>query len=147
MKGKRILGLAVSGLIVGGVLTFSVAASGAPPTVDAKTGVRAEAAGVNNGTKDQAPGIVMRPITPVDPAVVGKYGKAGGCTPGYGRGKACLPPIAPSAVAMGMTAQQHPWSCAEVRTILPKGIRLNSKGTDPLALDRNNDGLACGTGD
>ena len=147
MKGKRLLGLTVAGLTMGGVLTFSVAASGAPPEVDARTGVRAQAAGVNEGTKKQATGIVMRPITPVDPSVVGKYGKAGGCTPGYGRGKACLPPIAPSAVAMGMTADPHPWSCAEVRTLLPKGIRLNSPGTDPLALDRNKDGVACGTGD
>lgn len=147
MTRKPVLALAVAGLLAGGAVASSVAASGAPPEVDLKTGVRAQAAGVNQGTKSQASGVRMRPIAPVDPAVVGKYGKAGGCTPGYGKGKACLPPIAPSAVAMGMTAEEHPWSCAEVRTILPQGIRLNIVGTDPLGLDRNHDGIACGTGD
>ena len=147
MNRKRAMGLTFAGLTTAGVLGVSVAASSAPPEINPRTGVRAEAAGVNNGSKDQATGVAMRPITSVDPSVVGKYGKAGGCTPGYGRGKACLPPTAPSAVAMGMTAEQHPWACAEVRTILPKGIRLNTASVDPFGLDRNKDGVGCGPGD
>ena len=152
MTGRKRVALALAGIATMGVLGASVlSASGAPRAVDPKTGVQSAATGVNDSTKVQAPGIAMRPITPVDPSVVGDYGKFGGCTPGYGRatgaGKGCLPPISPSAVAMGMTEQQHPWTCAEVRVLLPKGISVSVKGVDPIGLDRNKDGIACGTGD
>ena len=152
MTRNKTVGLALAGIATLGVLGVSVlSASGAPRAVDVKTGVQSAAAGVNEGTKAQAPGIAMRPITPVDPSVVGEYGKYGGCTPGYGRAKGgakgCLPPISPSAVAMGMTEQEHPWTCVEVRKLLPKGISVSVKGVDPIGLDRNDDGLACGVGD
>ena len=148
MRGKTAAGVTLVGLTtVGVLLAGALTATGAPKDVDPRTGVRTDAAGVNEGRKAQAPGIVMRPVRPLADNRVGVYGRAGGCTPGYGRGKACLPPIAPSAVAMRMTAAQHPWTCREVKVLLPRGIRVNTPGVDPVGLDRNRDGLACGVGD
>ena len=152
MRTRKRVGLALIAAATVGALGIGVlSASGAPQKVNPRTGVQTEAAGVNAGTKAQAPGIAMRPIKPVDPSVAGDYGRYGGCTPGYGRatgaGKGCLPPISPSAVAMGMTEQEHPWTCAEVRVLLPLGISVSNKGVDPIGLDRNKDGIACGAGD
>jgi hypothetical protein len=39
------------------------------------------------------------------------------------------------------------WDCSEVRTLFPKGITLERGSADPLRLDTNKDGVACGTGD
>lgn len=152
MNKRRVFGLSVAGLATAGVLVATdgsvLAASGAPVNPNPRNGVRSEAAGVNEGTKVQARGVRMRPIDKVADKVAGDYGKYGGCTPGYGKGKACLPPIAPAAVAMHMTAAEHPWSCTDVRRlVLPRGIRLNAKGVDPLGLDKNGDNVACGAGD
>ena len=107
-----------------------------------------EAKGVNEGTKKQAAGIKMKPITRVDAEkVAGRYGESAGCVPGYGRAKQCLPPVSPAAVAMKMTAEEHPWDCDEVRKLFRSGIAVNKKGVDPLRLDYNRDGVACGHGD
>lgn len=108
-----------------------------------------EAAGVNEGDKEQASGVKMKSIPKIDnKKVMGESGEFGGCTEGYGRGKQCLPPVSPAAVAMKMTAEEHPWDCGEVAKLFPKGIAVNKKGAaDPLRLDYNRDGIACGAGD
>lgn len=126
--------IAVVVVIVGG---FYATASGAPNGPIGKNDVRAEAAGVNEGTKKQATAVRMRPADAAPDAVAGDFGKFGGCVPGYGKGKACLPPA----------AQTSAWTCAEVRAVLPKGIAVNKKDDDALKLDKNSDGTACGVGD
>jgi hypothetical protein len=136
LAGAVAAGTAVLALVLGN------SATGAPKPPKPVAAVRADAAGVNEGTKDQAAGVQMRPIKPGDSAIVGKSGQYGGCTPGYGRGRECLPPASADGRPAGA-----PWTCAEVASLLPKGIRLNVRGVDPLGLDTNGDGIACGTGD
>ena len=144
----------------GAHLTRGLASLGpvAPPLVAAGhrvgVGVHTDAAGVNAGTAVQARGITMRPIpralasAAADASgALGVYGPHGGCTPGYGRGLACLPPVSPAAAAMRMSALEMPWTCADVRTLMPAGIALDRLGLDPLHLDRNGDGTACSPGD
>jgi hypothetical protein len=140
VKAGAIAAGAAGLLVVAGIGALS--ATGAPKPPKPISTVRADAAGVNEGTKDQASGVKMRPVKPADSAVVGEFGEFGGCTPGYGQGKQCLPP----ASADGRPAGQ-PWTCVEVVRLLPRGIRLDVRGVDPIGLDRNGDGIACGKGD
>ena len=139
----------LAGLATGGALLVGGASAvGAPPDEPPGKGVRPQAAGVNEGTKRQASGVRMRPIEAGDPQrVLGTGGQYGGCTPGYGRGRACLPPTSRAAVAMGMTADAHPWTCRDVRELLPRGIGLDRQGADPLRLDTDGNGTACSAGD
>lgn len=108
-----------------------------------------DAKGVDEGNKKQATGTKTRkdapPVTAEQLYQKGDF--SAGCTIGYGHGKACLPVTPPSAGAMGMTVKQMPWTCTEVRTLLPAGILLDVKGVDPAHLDTNGDGTACGQGD
>jgi hypothetical protein len=140
IKAAAMTAAAAGLLLAAGVGALSANGAAKPPKPVAA--VRADAAGVNEGTKDQAAGVQMRPIKPGDSAIVGKSGQYGGCTPGYGRGRECLPPASADGRPAGA-----PWTCVEVAALLPKGIRLNVKGVDPLGLDSNGDGIACGTGD
>jgi len=108
-------------------------------------GVDPGAAGVDNGSKQQATAVHTGPdLHPVQPGqLYAKGDYSAGCTVGYGHGKECLPITPPSAGAMGMSVTQMPWTCPEVRTLLPKGIRLDVRGVDPAHLDTNGDGIAC----
>ncbi len=85
------------------------------------------------------PGDVFRSPTAVN----------GGCRLEYGTPGQCLPRIPPSQAAHaahGMTPSDR-WTCAEVRTLFPAGVTLRSAGIDPLGLDTDRDGTACGSGD
>lgn len=127
---------------------------------------RAAVEAVNNGTVRQAAGVVMTTPAPVDPEqVVDELSMLGGCVPGYGRGTACLPAMPPRLAAehaghQGMRAIEMAryWTCPEVRDLIPDGIAVNdtppptsfpgaAPGRDPLRLDSNGDGVACGRGD
>lgn len=74
----------------------------------------------------------------------------GGCRSEYGAPGQCLPRVPPSQAvhaAHGMPVSEV-WSCAEVRTLFATGLPMRTAGgADPLRLDTNKDGTACGTGD
>jgi hypothetical protein len=113
-----------------------------------RKGVDPEAEGVDAGTRKQAAGVKLEHGRPVTPDQILSAGdRSGACTIGYGRGQQCLPTTPPSAGQMGMSVRQMPWTCAEVRTLLPAGLPLNARGEDPAHLDGNGDGIACGSGD
>ena len=77
--------------------------------------------------------------SPVDPGdVLSPTAARGGCTPGYGNGGQCLPTRPPSADG---AAPSNTWTCAAVRDIFPTGIATTD---DPLGLDTDGDGMACG---
>ncbi|MDT0264265.1 excalibur calcium-binding domain-containing protein [Jatrophihabitans lederbergiae] len=124
-------------------------AAGDPIFMDkGRKGVDSDADGVNQGTKTQASKVKLGQAAAVTPDQLLSQGdRSGACTIGYGRGLQCLPTTPPSAGQMGMTVQQMPWTCAEVRTVLSRGIPLNKAGVDPAQLDGNHDGVACGPGD
>lgn len=109
----------------------------------------ADAAGVNEGTKQQAAEVTMQPAPRVDPTeVLPAHGLTNGCVAGYGGGTACLPQTPPSHAGHGSGQDMSIyWTCAEARTLLPDGIAVDANGGDPLGLDSNKDGIACGPGD
>lgn len=112
-------------------------------------GVDPGAAGVGEGTKKQAAAVQLTAdLHPAQPSQVHTKGDySAGCTVGYGHGRACLPTTPPSAGAMNMSVTQMPWTCSELRTLLPNGIAVDVKNVDPARLDSNHDGVACGVGD
>lgn len=115
---------------------------------DARKGVDQDGREVNQGQRRQAAAVHLGPAAAVTPDQLLSQGdRAGACTIGYGRGLQCLPTTPPSAGRMGMSVEQMPWTCAEVQTVLPKGLPLNTPGRDPAHLDSNGDGIACGIGD
>lgn len=61
---------------------------------------------------------------------------SGGCAVGYGRPDQCVPARAPGG---------GPATCTQVRRMFPNGVGVT--GSDQLKLDRNNDKVACSTGD
>jgi hypothetical protein len=70
--------------------------------------------------------------------------------PATGRGVVCLPQTPPSHAAhAALTGEDlsRYWTCTEVRTLLPQGVVVDTTGSDPLALDSEGDGTACGDGD
>jgi len=106
------------------------------------------AAGVNDGSKRQAAGVDLQPAPVVNPADVLPSGLVNGCVAGYGRGVQCLPTTPPSHAGHGSGRDMSMyWTCTEARTVLPDGIVVDTPGTDPLGLDGNQDGTACGAGD
>lgn len=110
--------------------------------------IDADAAGVNEGTKQQAAGVALAPASVVDPSqMLPANGLTNGCVAGYGRGTQCLPQTPPSHAGHGVGDMSIYWTCAEARTLLPDGIVVDTPGTDPLGLDSNGDGTACGAGD
>jgi hypothetical protein len=94
-------------------------------------GVGRPAAGIT-GDADHA----RSPVDPDD--VLSPTAARGGCNPGYGQDGQCLPTRPPSA--NGATASKT-WTCAALRDIFPTGIATTD---DPLDLDTDGDGMACG---
>lgn len=115
---------------------------------EAREGVDQDGRGVNQGLHRQAAAVRLGPAAAVTPDQLLSQGdRAGACTIGYGRGLQCLPTTPPSAGRMGMSVEQMPWTCTEVRSLLPDGLPLNTPGRDPARLDSNGDGIACGDAD
>ena len=113
-------------------------------------GVHADAAGVNAGTKRQAPNIPQKKTTRAEglaaaAKVFTSSAATAGCALGYGTHGACLPSVSPGSAAMGGMAMA--WTCPEVRQIFPQGIALTTAGVDPQHLDANHNGTACDKGD
>jgi hypothetical protein len=175
--GQRLLvvGSVLAGLVavlVGAWALFSTAltppvpmrvtAAAVPGTEDGAqiAGVNTQAEGVNSGTVAQARGIQMRVEAPgrIPRDRIGS-GPTGGCVLGYGRGDACLPTVPPGVQAHAghggtLADLSDRWTCARVRHLFAEGIAVNSQsdglgpdGRDPLGLDTNGDGQACGPGD
>lgn len=69
-----------------------------------------------------------------DPATTGVL--SSGCAVGYGRVDQCVPARAPGGAVT---------TCAYVLTVFPNGLPVT--GRDPLNLDGDRDGTACGPGD
>lgn len=123
-------------------------------------GVNPEARNVNTGQKKQAVGVKMRVERPgrIPESRIGS-GVTGGCVLGYGKGRQCLPTVPPGerahAAHVGAVADlTSRWTCSTVWLLFPKGLAVNSRsngvgdeGVDPLGLDSNKDGVACGSGD
>lgn len=115
--------------------------------------VAPEAQAVNEPEPEQAGGITMtsdrgKGLGPDD---VSDTAMAGGCVPGYGAGGVCLPPVPPRlakehAGHAGMSGMEMAafYNCNDVRDLIPRGIETVG---DPLGLDSNGDGIACGKGD
>jgi hypothetical protein len=124
-----------------------VAASQVPPVSD---WIEPEASGVNEGTKKQAASVQLQPAPIVAPEeVLPTSGQISGCVAGYGRGAVCLPQTPPSHAGHGgLTGDMSGfWTCAELRSLLPDGIVVDTPESDGLGLDGNGDGTACGAGD
>jgi hypothetical protein len=146
--------LAVLVFLGGLVATASFAApnNGPQPTTEATGRTLAEAASRPHGigARDVKPkGTTRAPsAAPEMKQLRDKRGNPvslQGCLLDYGRGDACLPAVPPSAADMGMDEVSMPWNCAEVRKLIPRGIRVTGK--DVLGLDTNHDKVACGHGD
>lgn len=72
----------------------------------------------------------------------------GGCETSYGKAGQCLPLVPPSQAEHVAAGHMKPeWTCAEVRLTFKKGLPLRQAKVDPLSLDKNRDGTACGKGD
>jgi hypothetical protein len=167
--GLSVVAGLVAVLVGAGVLVHSVLA--APPTATSFlatavagsdggiAGVNPEATGVDDGEKKQAAGVPMRVERPgrIPEDRIGS-GVTGGCVLGYGKGKLCLPTVPPGERAhaghAGVADLASRWTCSQVWLLFPKGIAVNSSrdgvgsdGVDPLGLDTNEDGVACGSGD
>jgi hypothetical protein len=96
------------------------------------------AEGVRGSRADVSPAQVLRSITSA----------RGGCNVAYGKAGQCLPKVPPSQaehVAAGHMKAR--WECAELRSMFKTGISVRTAGVDPLLLDKNRDGIACGKGD
>ena len=124
-------------------------ANGAPrlgrdPAAQAQQSL-AEAARKPNGigtwggepARNVKPGKLRRDPSAVLPATKQSGVLASGCVLGYGApGAQCVPAQAPGG---------KPMTCAYLQKLFPGGIRVT--GRDPLRLDTNGDGSACGRGD
>lgn len=115
--------------------------------------VAPEAEGVNESAPEQAGGIEMLPDESrgLDAHDVSDTALAGGCLPGYGTDGECLPPVPPRLAAehAGHAGMDGPemamfYNCRDVRALIPEGLATTE---DPLNLDSNGDGVACGRGD
>lgn len=100
-------------------------------------GIKRPAAGITGGQR-------RAPVDPDD--VLSRTGARGGCIPEYGEGGQCLPARHPSANASAKATANfaRTWTCADVREVFPEGI---STTDDPLDLDTDGDGTACGPTD
>lgn len=101
---------------------------------------------MNGGGKvTMAEGIEMHPATKVDSQRLIGHGNGAGCVKGYGDPGQCVPVVSPSAQEMGdMPGMNHSWTCAELRTLFPEGVRVKN---DSLGLDSNSNGVACDAAD
>ena len=84
-------------------------------------------------------GVAAAGVTPE----VNDAARTGGCAPGYGDGRSCLPVAPPSAAQQAGHNVEVKWTCKELLTLLPKGIPLQIPGVDPLGLDEDGNGIAC----
>lgn len=115
--------------------------------------VAPEAQEVNQPEPEQAEGIRMtsdkgKGLTEED---VTDTAMAGGCVPDYGKDGQCLPPVPPRLVAehaghrgMDPLSMAMFYTCEDVLDLIPDGLVTSE---DPLGLDTNDDGIACGKGD
>lgn len=147
MTRALVAGLVGVALLGVGTVT-ALDAGAAPPHQTSLAEAASQPRGI--GARRLAAGLDAAPRTATDPKqIVGDTAaKRGGCVPAYGKPGQCLPEIPPSQaehVAMG-DMQAH-WTCTEVRTVFRKGLLVRVRGTDPLGLDANHDGTACGAGD
>jgi hypothetical protein len=72
----------------------------------------------------------------------------GGCDTNYGNGGQCLPLVPPSQADHVAAGHMKPlWTCREVRLTFKSGLAVRKAKVDPLRLDKNGDGTACGKGD
>jgi hypothetical protein len=137
-----------------------VVAAALPGSDGQVAGVNPEAVGTNTGDVEQATGIRMRVEDPErKPEELIGSGPTGGCVLGYGEGDDCLPTVPPGERAHAGHGGQPAdlagrWSCSAVWLLYPKGLAVNDadagvgpEGVDPLGLDSNGDGVACGKGD
>lgn len=116
----------------------------AKPHGVAAGGVGPAGQGVNKGTTKQAPGLQMRSLARGEQdAGVNDAARTGGCAPGYGDGRSCLPVAPPSAAQHSAHGAKIAWTCEELLTLFPEGIPLQVPGTDPLGLDEDGNGIAC----
>ncbi|MFF6970049.1 MULTISPECIES: galactose oxidase-like domain-containing protein [Streptomyces] len=102
---------------------------GAPPAPSAKVNEFADAL-----EKPAKPPLKKRSSAPVSP-------KVAGCEPAYGTPGVCVPVKFPATVA-ATAAARCDW--LEARDF--GRLKVNGR-SDPLGLDRNKDGVACGKGD
>jgi hypothetical protein len=167
----RLLAAAVAGLLLlsGCAIDTAIGAPSAePPPVEVADArpdahiaeadvpiadVAPEAGAVNQPAPEQAEGIRMIPDTNrgLGADDISDTALAGGCVPGYGTNGQCLPPIPPRLAAehaghVGMDGPEMAmfYNCEDVRALMPDGIATEE---DPLGLDSNKDGIACGKGD
>ena len=126
--------------------------------VPSRTGVGPNGDAVNRGTHVPARDVAMgKPPVKPEEVLPGDGLLVNGCVAGYGQGGACLPSAPRRAAAQAVT--KYRWKCTEVRELLPLGIAVDGHDghdghvghqaalVDPLALDSNGDGIACGRGD
>jgi len=114
--------------------------------VDGSVGANKDSKGVNAGTKKQVR--AGKPAPKAKPSDVLTATTAnGGCRPEYGGRGQCLPFVPPSHAAHPDHGMDDAWTCTELRSLMPKGIPVREPGIDPLGLDTDGDGTACGRGD
>ncbi|NUL43981.1 hypothetical protein F7P69_02030 [Cellulosimicrobium funkei] len=144
-----------------GTVAEQISVEAADPRPDAEVpeaevpiaAVAPEAEAVNEPDPEQAAGITMTTDKGkgLDADDVTDTALAGGCVPGYGAGGVCLPPVPPRLAGehaghAGMSGMEMAafYNCNDVRDLIPRGIETVG---DPLGLDSNGDGIACGKGD
>lgn len=146
---KQLVGAAVVlALAAGGMVSVLGDAGAAPPRPTSLAEAASQPQGI--GARRLASGLEQAPRPDTDPkqVVPDTATKTGGCVGAYGRPGQCLPTIPPSqAEHVAMGHMQPHWDCTEVRTIFRKGLAVRARGVDPLGLDRDHDGTACGKND
>ena len=148
MRNIALAGLA-SALVLGAASAAAVSASAEPPTFTTLAEAAAQPHGIGQ-EGEVAKAIKGDKEKKVKPEDVFKTNssKRGGCIPFYSLGGQCLPTVPPSQAEHVAAGHMKPkWECSEVRTLFAQGITLERGSADPLRLDTNKDGVACGTGD
>lgn len=138
-----------SALVVGGASVATLSASAAPPTLTTLAEAAAQPHGIGQESEvaKDVKGSKDKKVKPED-VFKTSSSKRGGCVPFYSLGGQCLPTVPPSQAEHVAAGHMKPkWECPEVRTMFAQGIELQRGSADPLKLDTNKDGVACGTGD
>lgn len=145
---KSLLGVVVGAALTAAATATALNAGAAPPKQTSLQEAASQPVGI--GARRLASGLDGQARAATEPKSVfsDTNDKVGGCLVAYGKPGQCLPEVPPSqAEHVAMGHMQPHWECAELRSIFTKGIVVRHKGVDPLALDRNRDGTACGSGD
>jgi hypothetical protein len=148
MKKIALAGLA-SALVLGGISVTTLNASAEPPTFTTLAEAAAQPHGIGQEEEvaKDVKGDKEKKVKPED-VFKTNSSKRGGCIPAYSLGGQCLPTVPPSQAEHVAAGHMKPtWECSEVRTMFAQGITLQRGSADPLQLDTNKDGVACGTGD